>query len=115
MQGAKFGSTTVELDYINVPVMVKYMFDNGFRMQAGPQLGFLINAKARNNGTTNIGDSYKPIDMSVGFGLGYINPATSLGFDIRYNAGLSDISETNLVETKNRGFQVGIFYLFDHR
>ena len=40
-QGAKNG---YNLDYINVPVMLQYMFDNGFRLQAGPQLGFLVSS-----------------------------------------------------------------------
>ncbi|MBL0134291.1 MAG: PorT family protein [Chitinophagaceae bacterium] len=48
-QGAKYdflGETVnVKLGYINVPLLLQYMFDNGFRMAVGPQIGFLLNAK----------------------------------------------------------------------
>src|SRR5690554_422824 len=40
MQGARYdiGATDLELnlDYINVPLLFQFMFDNGFRIQAGP-------------------------------------------------------------------------------
>ena len=34
----------LRLNYINVPVL-QYMFGDGFRLQTGPQLGILTNAK----------------------------------------------------------------------
>ncbi|TFH46297.1 MAG: PorT family protein, partial [Bacteroidia bacterium] len=36
-QGAKNGSAAYNLDYINIPLLFQYMYDNGFRLQAGPQ------------------------------------------------------------------------------
>jgi len=30
------GAKNHNLDYINIPVLLQYMFDNGFRIQAGP-------------------------------------------------------------------------------
>src|SRR5215216_4603292 len=45
MEGAqKVGnsSSKFELNYLNLPVLVQYMFDNGFRLEAGPQIGFLL-------------------------------------------------------------------------
>ncbi|MBK8557471.1 MAG: PorT family protein [Lewinellaceae bacterium] len=47
-QGAKYkgpdAGTTLDLAYINVPLLIQYMFDNGFRLQAGPQIGVLAAA-----------------------------------------------------------------------
>jgi len=115
MQGAKSGNNELKLDYINIPVNVQYMFDNGFRLQAGPQLGLLINAKAdNNNSSSNIKDDFKNIDAGLTFGVGYVHPPTDFGIDLRYNLGLNDISESSNVESTNRGFQIGIFYLFNH-
>jgi hypothetical protein len=114
MQGAKKGNNQIKLDYINVPVILQYMFDNGFRIQAGPQLGFLISAKAENNSTVDIKDEFKPIDAALSIGVGYIHPPTSFGVDLRYNLGLNDISENAGVKTTNRGLQIGVFYLFNH-
>lgn len=117
MQGANSadGDTKLNLNYINVPVLFQYMFDNGFRLQAGPQVGFLMSAKVSNGSSTDVKDSFNDIDLGLSFGASYVQPSTGFGFDVRYNYGLSDIAESSLVETYNRGFQVGVFYLFNHR
>jgi len=113
-QGAKNGDTKYNLDYVNVPVLFQYMFDNGFRLQAGPQVGFLIGAKSKNNDVTDIKDNYKPIDFSVSIGASYIFPPTGFGIDARYNLGLSNINENSAVKSTNRGVQLGIFYIFGY-
>lgn len=118
-QGAKYtvsnNEVKINLGYINVPVMVQYMFDNGFRLQAGPQLGFLTRARSETNNTkTDVKENYKTIEFAVGFGAGYVNPKSGLGIDARYNIGLSNINENSTVKSTNRGFQVGLFYLMKH-
>ncbi len=115
MQGAKSGNTDFKLDYINVPLLVQYMFDNGFRIQAGPQLGFLLNAKAENGSSVDIKDDFKTIDLGLSVGASYVHTPTGFGIDARYNLGLSDISEDSNVKSTNRGLQIGVFYLFGHR
>ncbi len=119
-QGAKYASdevdTKVKLGYINVPVMFQYMFDNGFRLQAGPHVGFLTSAKSEtNNVSVDIKDNLKTIEFALGAGVGYVNPSSGLGIDARYNLGLSNINENSSVKSTNRGFQVGLFYLFKHK
>jgi hypothetical protein len=120
-QGAK---TTVagtdyklNLGYINVPVLVQYMFDNGFRIEAGPQVGFLINAKAKAGSVeTDAKDNFKTVDFGIGAGLSYVHPPTGFGIDARYNLGLSNINDNSSInEVKNRGAQIGVFYLFNHK
>jgi len=114
MQGAKVGSTSFNLDYINIPLMFQYMFDNGFRLQAGPQLGILVSAKAENNGSIDIRDNYNAFDAGMSFGAGYIHTPSNFGIDLRYNLGLSDITKSSGSDATNRGIQIGIFYLFNH-
>ncbi|MBP9197861.1 MAG: PorT family protein [Saprospiraceae bacterium] len=119
-QGAKYNASgtnnKLNLGYINLPVMLQYMFDNGFRLEAGPQLGFLINAKSEGNPqSVDVKDNFKKIDFAVGLGAGYIKPSTGLGFGLRYNAGLSNINENNSVNSTNNGFQLSLFYQFDHK
>jgi hypothetical protein len=92
------------------------MFDNGFRLEAGPQVGFLINAKAKMpNSTVDIKDNLKKVDVGLGAGIGYVNPASNFGVDARYNLGLSNINDNTSSKSTNRGFQVGVFYLFKHK
>lgn len=115
MQGAKLGDTNFNIDYLNVPVLLQYMFDNGFRVQAGPQLGLLVRAKQENsNNSIDIKDSFKSIDVGLSFGVSYIHVPTSFGIDARYNMGINDITENTSIQSNSRGLQVGIFYLFNH-
>lgn len=118
-QGAKYTAagvdTKLNLGYINVPVMFQYMFDNGFRLQAGPQVGFLISGKAEtNNSKTDIKDNLNTMDFALGAGIGYVAPS-GFGVDARYNLGLSDINENSPVKSTNRGVQLGLFYLLKHK
>lgn len=119
-QGAKSTVTSpdtkINLGYINLPIMIQYMFDNGFRVQAGPQAGFLISAKTEaDNKSTDIKDELKTVDFALGFGAGYIHSASGFGIDARYNLGLSNINDNSTVKQTNRGFQLGVFYQFKHQ
>ena len=118
-QGAKYKVNSVDtkynLDYINIPLLFQYMFDNGFRIQAGPQVGFLLSAKSKyNNSTIDNKNDLKPIDLSVSIGIGYIFPPSGFGIDARYNQGISNINKNDTGNSNNRGFQFGIFYIFNH-
>ncbi|MGH2565623.1 MAG: porin family protein, partial [Ginsengibacter sp.] len=46
------GTIRTNLNYINIPVLLQYMFDNGFRFEGGPQLNFLLNAKTKTGNIT---------------------------------------------------------------
>jgi hypothetical protein len=100
------GAKNHNLDYLNIPVLLQYMFDNGFRIQAGPQVGFMVSSDNNN--------VYKPIDLALSVGVSYVVPSTGFGIDLRYNHGLTDISESSDVKSTNRGIQFGLFYLFGH-
>ena len=119
-QGTKYNTGNVEtklnLNYINVPVLLQYMFDNGFRLQAGPQVGFLISAKSKAGAvSTDIKNNLRTIDFGIGAGVGYVHPESGFGVDARYNLGLSKINDNNSVKSYNRGFQLGVFYLFKNK
>ena len=115
MQGGKRDGSVGKLNYINLPVLAQVMFGNGFRFQTGPQLGFLVSAKLEQpeDHEIDIKDSYETIDLGWVVGISYMCPQ-GLGGDIRYNHGLTDITESDLLDQKNRVFQVGLFYQFMH-
>ncbi len=115
-EGAKSksnSSTKLDLGYLNVPVLAQYMFDNGFRIEGGPQIGFLMNAKSKTNtGSLDAKDAYKKINFSITVGVGYLT-STGLGFDARYNFGISDINNASTgTKVHSNVFQFGIFYQF---
>lgn len=115
MQGAKDGSNKLNLDYINIPVQLQYMFDNGFRLQTGPQVGLLMSAKAKSGGVKyDVKDGFTNADFSWSFGTSYISKS-GLGADLRYNLGLTDIDKATSVTNKNSVFQIGLFYQFMHQ
>lgn len=100
------------LDYINFPILFQYMFYNGFRLQAGPQFGILVDATSRiYNNSSDLNDT-KAFDTALSLGASYLIPSTGLGFDVRYNIGLSNINKFSGQISTNRGLQLGLFLMF---
>ena len=111
-QGGETTNTKLKLGYINLPVLLQYMVDDGFRLQTGPQIGFLVTAKQKiGNVEVDIDDAYDAVDIAWSFGAGYIFHS-GVGIDARYNLGLNNISDDESFKAKNRVFQVGLFYQF---
>jgi hypothetical protein len=105
-----------KLNYLNIPVMIQYMFDNGFRLQAGPQVGFLLDGKIEGDAggaDVDIADDLKKIDAGVGLGVGYLS-YSGLGIEGRYNLGLTNINDVGTNELRNRVFQISLFYMLDN-
>jgi hypothetical protein len=109
------GDITWRLNYINIPVLLQYMFGDGFRLQTGPQLALLASAKRKAGGTiTDIRNEYTTGDFSWSFGAGYLTHS-GVGIDLRYNVGINNINNTGSADKlQNRVFQAGLFYQFRH-
>jgi hypothetical protein len=118
MQGARYDffntTTQYNLNYVNVPVLFQFMFGHGFRLQAGPQAGFLVSARSENgNYRYNHINDVKPFDVGAVAGMSYVTPI-GFGVDARYVHGLTSINENSAVYSTNRGAQLGVFFLFNH-
>ncbi|SMO60058.1 Outer membrane protein beta-barrel domain-containing protein [Saccharicrinis carchari] len=124
MQGATGSETeqgydidvTMKLDYINIPLMMKFYPADGFSINAGPQVGFLASAKAKAetqgiSAEEDIKEAFKSIDFGLNVGLGYDLPM-GLGLDFRYNIGLSNVLDTDEGEGKNGVLQFTASYAF---
>jgi len=102
------GSENTDITYLNIPVIFKYYVLEGLNIQAGPQLGFLLDAEG---GT----DDFKALNFVLDFGAGFELPGGFL-VEGRYNLGLTDISEADgpfeNVKLKTKGFQLGVGYRF---
>ncbi|SEG41025.1 porin family protein [Flavobacterium urumqiense] len=105
----------LKLDYINIPVMAKYYVANTFSLEFGPQIGFLVSAKAKSGGVSeDIKDEIQSTDVSLGFGASYYF-AERFMFGARYNLGLSRIQKDLFpgeAECKNSVFQISVGYKF---
>ena len=118
-QGAKGDKmdATYKLDYIQVPIMAKYFLIDNLSMELGPQLSFLVNSDFEFDGDTSVSiepkDLYKKMDFGLNFGLSY--KLNKIFFSGRYNLGLTQLLEGELVQDiiqHNRGFQFSVGYMF---
>ncbi|MFG4004835.1 porin family protein [Flavobacterium aquidurense] len=118
--------STIKLNYLNIPVMLKYYIIKGFSVQAGPQIGLLLKANNKyqdnflgyeNQESFDLKKYSSGIDTSVNFGLGY-QFKDKFYTDVRYNVSYSNVfkdGDANYFidgDMKNRVFQITIGYFF---
>ena len=115
-QGAKaedLDDAKFNLNYLNVPLLAKYTSASGFFAEAGPQIGFLLSAKAKSDDVdVDVKDQFKSTDFSLALGIGYEMLESGFGVNLRYNLGLSDIPDADDASFKNSVFQIGVFKTF---
>jgi hypothetical protein len=104
------------LTYLNIPLLLQYNA-SGFVAHTGPQVGFLMSAKSKvkimdEEEEIDMKDEMEKINLSWAVGLGYQLPG-GLGFNARYNLGLSDLSkESGEGKLKANTIQIGVSYSF---
>lgn len=101
--GSEWDNVKVDLDYVAIPVMLRFKPISLISLEAGPQFSFLTKANIENVG--DVTDQLKSNDFGLAFGAGVHLP---LGFNAgaRYVLGFSDISEVSTESIKNRTFQI---------
>ena len=121
--------SVAKFDYLTVPLMAKYYVAEGFSLEAGPQIAFLLSAKddyafydhywedGSYSETYDMADGFKKVDFGLNFGVGY-KLDSGLNFGARYYLGLSNIEELDDDDyyyyrlIKNRVFQISVGYTF---
>ena len=110
-QGAKTDFGTLNLNYINIPVMAKYNVADAFSIEAGPQIGFLMSATFA---SVDVKDTCNSTDFGFNLGAGYdLNETMSLG--LRYTMGLSNVEKDvagQASNSKNSNIQLSFGYKF---
>ena len=100
------------VNYVIIPVLVRYNITEMVSVHAGPQLGFLTSAKfVEDSDSFDEKDEFKGIDFSVAFGVG-IDLPMGLNFGMRYIIGLSNVTEDeeDYGTFKNTNFQLFVGY-----
>lgn len=115
-EGAKAETAKIEskskLNYINIPVMFKYYVAPGFSINAGPQVGFLVDSKLEvGDKDTDTDDMFKTVDFGLGFGAAYKFNA-NMFLEGRYNLGLTKIMDKGDANVKNGVIQLSLGYMF---
>ncbi|NCT18416.1 MAG: outer membrane channel superfamily protein [Flavobacteriaceae bacterium CG_4_8_14_3_um_filter_34_10] len=107
-QGAEFNAGKFDLDYVNIPVVLKLYLIQGLNLQVGPQFGFVVNDDITVQGIEGQVKT-NDFDFSGVVGAGYDLPL-GLRIDARYNFGLSDVIESE--SWKNGVFSLALGYSF---
>ena len=106
-----------KLDYLTLPLNFKFQVNENFGLLVGPQIGFMVGAKAKVDffGTSveaDVKDQFKGIDFGANVGLSYT--INKLSFDARYYLGLSNIGDfdEDIGDGKimNRAIQLSVYY-----
>ena len=107
----------LRMNYLNLPILAKYYIADGFSVEAGPQLGFLLNGKVKSD-IDGVETKVKfkegnGVDLSLAVGLGY-EFNNGLLLSARYNFGLTNAIDKDFVDTanKNHVFQVSVGWKF---
>ena len=96
------GIDDLDIDYLNLPVLVKFKFAKIFSLEAGPQFGFAI------NDSSDLGDP-ESFDLSGAVGAGV--EISKFFAQIRYNIGFTDVLKD--LDSKNATFQLSVgHYIF---
>lgn len=95
------GSVERNLNYFNVPIFIKYKFNEHFYAEGGPMLGLLYGAhdiftnSVQGNEARyerNIRSDYHPLDAGIVFGLGYrLLGGNGMNLGLRYYYGVVDV------------------------
>ena len=119
--GTSIYKSTIKLAYLNIPLMAKYYVDEGFSLEAGPQLGFLLSAEDEEieifegestTTTTDIKDASNSTDFAFNVGAGY-DVAENINLGLRYSIGLSNIvKDSGPISVSNSNFAFAVWYKF---
>ena len=125
-QGAKStddgATTTIKLDYINVPILANVYVAPGFAVKVGLQPGFNVSSKVgvKTSGASASVDmnDIKSIDFSIPVGMSY--EFNNFVVDARYNIGVTKWADDvtlgdytfNFSDSKHSVFQITLGYKF---
>ncbi|MGI4737231.1 MAG: porin family protein [Janthinobacterium lividum] len=106
------------LHYVDVP-LVFHVNTDGFFLEAGPQVGFLLAAKQEVGNTSADINSYKTVDFGYVAGLGYqLKHGPGLG--LRYNGAFTNFPQANTAgsltvqnRVRNSALQLYLTYSFN--
>ena len=102
--------------YLNIPVMLQYMFAKGFRLEAGPEFGFRIGANVSNNGGSEVGatSAYNQLNFAAAAGVSYLSKY-NIGVGLRYCKGLVDVTQGSYNYVSTNTAQLSLYYMLPKR
>lgn len=105
-------SETLELDYINIPIVANVYLVDGLAVKLGIQPGFNVRSKYKvsvSSASASETIETKNFDFSIPIGVSY--EFSNIVVDARYNWGLIGIQEDS--DVRNSVFQITLGYKFE--
>jgi len=103
---------SLNLSYISLPVLLQYKAKSGVFAELGPQISFLLSAKAKALGESqDVKEVIKSTDFSAALGVGYKH-VSGFGVNLRYNLGLINIAQDDRANIKTSIVAISVFYTF---
>lgn len=99
--------TTIQLHYLDVPLLVNYSLYKNLRIYSGAQLGFLLAQTAKVDQGTGIFEGGNRVEISLAGGLLY--DFSRFNVDVRYTHGILSIA--NRSNPNNQVFQASVGYI----
>lgn len=99
------------LNYIDVPILLRFYATDGFNIFAGPQGSILLGSKLEGDAFgqtfTFDTDDINDLDAGVVFGLGF-NMVNGINLQASYDLGLTPIFKESDANIYNRGFKISL-------
>lgn len=122
------GKETLSLSYLSIPLMFQYNIIPDLYVEAGPEFGFLLGGRSKNELTqtsnldgTSSTQSYSgkiamymfnKFNFGIGLGAGYYF-TQNLAVTARFTAGITDVYKLNNGDAvRNNALQIGLAYKF---
>jgi len=99
------------LNYVDVPILLRFYATDGLNIFAGPQGSILLNSKFEGDAFgqtwTVDTDDINDLDAGLVFGIGY-NLPMGLNLQGSYDLGLTPVFKNSDAEVYNRGFKISL-------
>ncbi|MEQ9443746.1 MAG: porin family protein [Cyclobacteriaceae bacterium] len=94
LSGASTTYNRHNFHYISVPIMLQYRLLDKLTVELGPEIGYLLSASQNieHMGSSPSDFPYKDLDIALNIGVGY-SLSDRWNLNLRYNMGISDVSE----------------------
>lgn len=100
-------SSSLNLTYINIPVMARYNLGYNLNVHTGIQFGFLLSAKSvLQDNKYDVKDQFKGVELGLPIGVGYDFMDRRFNVTARYVIGLNNIAESDAITRHNNVLQL---------
>lgn len=102
------GTSTIRLNYVILPVILKWFVSKQFSLDAGPQVGLLVTAKNGTGSMADVKSDFYDRDFGVNAGVSYVI-SEKVSLALRYYFGLTDVTA---LDTKNQNRALQLAFQF---